>query len=98
MLVIATQCRVVGRVDLVEIQVRGRSPRCFARFPVGICVDCFDEAVDVGICNQALERTVQLVRTDVDDADSIVGIQYGYRIIGTHVDPVLKSIDTARED
>jgi len=36
-----------------------------------------------------------LVRTDVDDADSIVGIQYGYRIIGTYVDPVLKGIDAA---
>ena len=98
MLVIASQSGVVRGVDLVEIQVRGRSPRCFARFPVGVCVDRFDEAVDVGICNQSLERTVQLVRTDVDDADSIVGVQYGYRIIGTHVDPVFKSIDIARED
>ena len=94
-LVVASQCGVVRGVDLVEIQVRGRRTGSFARFLVGVCVDCFDEAVDVGIWNQTLERTVQLVRTDVDDADSIVRVQYGHSIIGTHIDPVLKSIDAA---
>ena len=61
MLVIAAQCRVVGRVDLVQIQVRGRRPRCFARFSLGIRVDRFDEAVNIGIGNQTLEGAIQLV-------------------------------------
>ena len=61
MLVIAAQCRVVGRIDLVEIQIRGRSPRCFARFSLGVCVDCFDEAVNIRIGNQSLEGAIQLV-------------------------------------
>ena len=65
---------------------------------MGIRVDRFDEAVNIRIGNQTLEGAIQLVRTNVDDADSIVSIQNGHGVIRTHVDPVLKSIDAARED
>ena len=88
MLVVAAERRIVRGVDLVEVEVAGRSASCRLRFAVGVLVDGFDELIDFLVGHKTLEAAVELVGADVDDADAVVRVEHGDRIVRAHVNPV----------
>ena len=52
-----------------------------------------DEIVDILIRHEPLERTVQLIGTDVDHADAIMRVKYGDGIVRTDVGPMRDRLD-----
>ena len=95
MLVVASERRIIGAVDLVEVKVgRGSAGGCLG-LAVGVDVDGVDEIVDVLIRHQALERAVELVGADVDHADAVMRIEHGDCVIRTDVSPVGDGLDVA---
>ena len=59
--------------------------------------DRLDHGVDVLVGNEALERAVELVGADVDDADAIVRVQHGDGVVRADLGPVRERVHTAGE-
>ena len=94
--VVVSQCRVVGAVDLVQVEIGGGGTGRSLGLAMGVGVNGVDEVVDVLIRHKALERTIQLIGADVDHADAIVRIEHGDGIVRTDVGPVRDRLDMTR--
>ena len=88
MLIVASQRRIVGAVDLVQIKIGRGSAGSGLRFAVRVRVNGVDEIVNIFIRHKTFQRTVQLVGTNIDHADAIMRIEYGDGIVRTDVGPM----------
>ena len=92
MLVIAAERRIICGVHLVEVEVRSGGAGCGLRLAMGVLRDRLDHVVDVRVGHQTLERTVELVGADVDDADAVVRVEHGDRIVRANLGPVRERV------
>ena len=75
--VAATERVVVGRINLVDVQIGGRVAAGPATTAAGFVVDRLDELVNVLVGQQAFELTLA---RDVEYADAVVRIQHRHTI------------------
>ena len=87
-LIVASQRRIVGAVDLIQIKIGRGSAGSGLRFAVRVRMNGVDEIVNVLIRHEPLERTIQLVGTNIDHSDAIMRIEYGDGIVRTDVGPM----------
>ena len=87
-LIVASQRRIVGAVDLIQVKIGCGGTGSGLRFAVSVRMNGVHEIVDILIRHEPLERTVQLIGTDVDHADAIMRVKHGDGIVRTDVGPM----------
>ena len=96
-LIVASQRRIVGAVDLIQIKIGRGSAGSGLRFAMRVRVNGVDEIVNVLIRHEPLERTIQLVGTNIDHADAVVRVEHGDGVVRADVGPVRHGFNMASE-
>ena len=92
-LIVASQRRIVGAVDLIQVKIGCGGTGSGLRFAVSVRMNGVHEIVDILIRHEPLERTIQLIGTDVDHAYAIMRVKHGDGIVRTDVGPMRDRLD-----